>query len=216
MVRLISGPRPHAGLMSSSFTKLLSCLILALAADVSAQTPSPSATNQSEKSVSPGPGASNANTAEAPLDACSLLTGQEIEAAQGAAPRETKPTERSQGGLSVSQCYFLLPTAADSIVLIVTRRATTPDARDPKQSWKEIFHGDHENMKEPDEEKKRAKPENISGLGDEAFWTVDRVAGVLYVLKGNCYIRISVGGAGDQASKLQKSKSLGEMVLKRL
>jgi len=36
------------------------------------------------------------------------------------------------------------------------------------------------------------------------------------VLKGNSYIRISVGGAGDQATKIKKSKALAQMVLKHL
>lgn len=150
------------------------------------------------------------------MDACSLLTGQEIEAIQGAAPKETKPSAKSQRGLTVSQCYFLLPTAADSIVLTLTQRADSPDARDPRQSWEEIFHGDNENAKAREEEKESVKPQNISGLGDEAFWAPQRFGGALYVLKGNSYLSISVGGAGDQASKLQKSKSLAEMVLKRL
>jgi hypothetical protein len=38
----------------------------------------------------------------------------------------------------------------------------------------------------------------------------------LYVLKGNEFIRVSVGGAGDEASKIDKSKKLAQMVLKRL
>jgi len=36
------------------------------------------------------------------------------------------------------------------------------------------------------------------------------------VLKGNSFLRLSVGGAGDQASKIKKSKELAEMALKRL
>jgi hypothetical protein len=36
------------------------------------------------------------------------------------------------------------------------------------------------------------------------------------VLKGNCYIRISVGGAGDQAQKIESSKKLALAVLNRL
>jgi hypothetical protein len=42
------------------------------------------------------------------------------------------------------------------------------------------------------------------------------VGGALYVLKGNSYIRISVGGAGDQTQKMEKSKTLAESVLKHL
>ena len=56
----------------------------------------------------------------------------------------------------------------------------------------------------------------IDGLGDEAFWTGTRVGGALYVLKGNCYIRISVGGAGSPEQKIEKSKTLAADVLKRL
>ena len=59
-------------------------------------------------------------------------------------------------------------------------------------------------------------PEKIDGVGDEAFWLGNRFGGVLYVLKGNSFFRISVGGAGDKAAKIDKSKKLAQMVLKRI
>ena len=151
------------------------------------------------------------------LDICSLLTSKEIEAIQGAPLKDTKPRANSQGGLTVSQCYFLLPTAAESIVVTVTQRANGADARDPKQSWEEIFHGDKEKTSaRKEEEREPTAPQKITGLGDEAFWATRRFGGKLYVLKGNIYISVSVGGPGDQATKLQKSKALAEIVLKRL
>ena len=151
------------------------------------------------------------------IDACSLLTSKEIEAIQGAPLKDTKPSANSQGGLTVSQCYFLLPIAADSIVLTVTQRASGPDARDPKQLWEETFHRDNDEAEAVrEEESKSPPPEKIAGLGDEAFWAPQRFGGALYALKGNASIRISVGGAGDQAAKIQKSKALAEIVLKRL
>ena len=67
-----------------------------------------------------------------------------------------------------------------------------------------------------EEEGRSRMAEKIAGLGDVAFWIVDLVGGALYVLKGNRYIRISVGGPGDQAIKMKKSKMLAEIVLKRL
>ena len=151
------------------------------------------------------------------IDACSLLTSKEIEAIQGAPVQDAKPSTNSQGGLTVSQCYFLLPTAAESIVLTVTQRGNGPDARDPKQLWKEAFH--HENDKEEPDRKSESKsppPQNIADLGDEAFWTPLGFGGALYALKGDIQIRISVGGPGDQAAKTQKSKALAEFALKRL
>ncbi len=43
------------------------------------------------------------------------------------------------------------------------------------------------------------------------------ISNALYVLKGDCFIRISVGGAvGDTSSKLEKSKKLAEFALTRL
>ncbi len=203
--------------MRTFLTTLAFCLVLALPSCSKSKSPTLAET-QPEKSPSPKQSSAtpNAASSKAPIDACSLLTGQEIEAVQGAAPKDTKPSTHSRQGLTVSQCYFLLPVAADSIVVTLTQRADSFEASDPKQSWEEIFHSEHETEKERGEEKEAAKPDSIAGLGDEAFWSAQRFGGVLYVLKGSSYISISVGGAGDQASKLQKSKSLAETILKRL
>jgi hypothetical protein len=155
------------------------------------------------------PQQSNAETGAA---ACTLLTKEEIQAVQGETFKDTKPSHKSAAGLSVSQCYFELPTAANSVVLTVTRKAA--GGRDPSQGWQDMFHS--ERRSERKEEGAEKEPQKIDGLGEEAFWTGTRVGGALFVLKGNCYIRISVGGAGDQAQKIEKSKTLAESVLKRL
>lgn len=145
--------------------------------------------------------------------ACMLLTKEEVQAVQGDAFKDTKPSEHSAAGLIVSQCYFELPMPVNSVVLTVTRKADS--GGDPKESWREIFHREESARKkeEGEEEKKAVK---IDGLGDEAFWTGTRIGGALYVLKGNCYIRISVGGAGSPEQKIEKSKTLAADVLKRL
>ena len=145
--------------------------------------------------------------------ACTLLTKEETQAVQGEPFKSTKPSEHSSAGLLISQCYFELPTSVNSVVLTVTRKAE--GGRDPSDSWREIFHRDESASKKEEGEEEK-KPLKIDGLGDEAFWTGTRVGGALYVLKGNCYIRISVGGAGDQAQKMENSKKLAADVLKRL
>src|SRR5437764_3291670 len=70
--------------------------------------------------------------------ACLLLTREEVQAVQGEAFKDTKPSEHSETGLIVSQCYFELPMPVNSIVLTVTRKADS--GGDPAQSWREIFH----------------------------------------------------------------------------
>ena len=149
--------------------------------------------------------------------ACTLLTPEEIAAVQGEPFKSTKASTGPATGMSVSQCYFELPNTVNSVVLTVTRKAESAGARDPKENWEEIFHREHPAEREEKEREGESKQaQKIEGLGDEAFWTGTRVGGALYVLKGNAYIRISVGGAGDQAEKTKRSKALAEAVLKRL
>jgi hypothetical protein len=197
--------------MRSFFISLAVCLLFAIAGCSKPPTVEPPKSPQLASTPEAGQGPANV------IDACSLLTSNEIEAIQGAPLKDTKPSANSQGGLSVSQCYFLLPTAAESIVLAVTQRANNAGARDPKQLWKETFHREDERA-EPDRkgESKSPAPQKIADVGDEAFWAPLGFGGSLYVLKGNIQIRISVGGPGDQAAKIQKSKALAEVVLKRL
>jgi hypothetical protein len=151
------------------------------------------------------------------IDACSLLTSQEIETILNAPLKGAKPSVNAQGGVTVSQCYFLLPVASDSVVLTVTQMTEGASSQSPKESWDEMFHREKEKENAREEEESKAPPpEQVAGLGDEAFWAPRRFGGVLYVLKGNRSITITVGSGGNQETKLQKLKSLAEMVLKRL
>ncbi|MDQ6808138.1 MAG: hypothetical protein M3Z64_01730 [Verrucomicrobiota bacterium] len=149
------------------------------------------------------------------VEACSLLSTQEIEAALGEPVKETKPSGSASGGTEISQCYFALPTIVNSVSLAVIQKGRTAGARDPKGMWDEIFHREHENDRDEKEEKK-SKPLKVDGLGDESYWTGNPIGGALYVLKGNTYFRLSVGGAGDQDAKIKKCRALAECILKRL
>lgn len=192
--------QPRAG-----FTILLSLVALAAAGCSKPQTADRA--NSAPPSATP-----SVPVAPADSDACALLTKEEIQAVQGEPFKETKPSQKSSAGLIVSQCYFELPTPVNSVVITVTRKSE--GGRDPSDSWQEIFH--REKAPERKEEGEGKEPAKVEGLGDEAFWTGNRVGGALFVLKGNCYLRISVGGAGDQAEKIEKSKALAASALKRL
>jgi hypothetical protein len=147
------------------------------------------------------------------VDACTMLTSQEIESVQGEAPKETKLNETSANGFNVSQCFFTLPTFTNSISLVITKKADGPGARDPRQFWRDTFHRDQEDR---EEEGEKRPPQKVSGIGDEAYWMTSPAAGILYVLKGPSYIRISIGGPGDQQTKITKSKALAQKVIDRL
>jgi len=156
--------------------------------------------------------------------ACGLLSSSDIQSVQGEAVVDTKLSTTSEGGLNISQCFFTLPTFVNSISLSVTKRGGGKDARDPKAVWKETFGEegrDRDKKKEgrsteAEDEERAGSRQRVPGLGQEAFWMGGRVGGALYVLKGDSFFRISIGGYGDQASKLTKSKALAGKILNKI
>ena len=182
-----------------------------------------------------------ASPVQAKLDACTLLTTDDLKGVQGEAYKDAQRSDRVDGDFIVAQCYFAMPTMADSVVLNVTTAKDQPGTRTPKAFWEQTFggneekeregKGDREKDKQKDkdkaksqpaergeegEEKEAAPPERVKGLGDEAFWVASPVGGAIYVLKKDLFFRISVGGAGDQKTKLNKSKLLAQKVLTKL
>jgi hypothetical protein len=150
------------------------------------------------------------------LDACALLTGSEIQSVQGEAIKETKLSGQLAGGLAISQCFFTLPTFNNSISLIVAHKGEGLGAREPTEFWRTTFHAEKKRdktLKKSEEESD--PPRKISGLGDEAFWMGNRIAGALYVLKGNAYVRVSVGGPSDKASQT-RARMLAQKAIARL
>ena len=71
-------------------------------------------------------------------------------------------------------------------------------------------------MERQDEKEESVSPKKIDGIGEEAFWTSNRFGGILYVLKGDAFISISLGGTDDEETKIKKSKALAEKALNRL
>ncbi len=60
------------------------------------------------------------------------------------------------------------------------------------------------------------KPQPITALGEEAYWVGGPISGALYVLQGELFLRISVGGVPKESIRIAKSKSLAAAVLGRL
>ncbi len=156
-----------------------------------------------------------------PVDACSLLTSEEIESVQREAVTGTTPSGGTLGGFPSTQCVFMTVTPVNSVSVVITQSAPKA-SHGVREFWEQTFHRKADEDRpggetEGDEEgEKKAPPQGVPELGDEAFWMGTQISTALYVLKGDSYIRISVGGAGDQAVKLEKSRKLAEFALKRL
>ena len=105
-------------------------------------------------------------------------------------------------------------------------------ARSPREQWEQTFgRFDEENeadTKEAEErkegtrgagrekEEKMLAPKKIEGVGEKAFWSGNRFGGALYVLKGDVFIRVSLGGSDKEEAKIEKSKALAQKALSRL
>ncbi len=163
------------------------------------------------------------------VEACSLLTNEEIEAIQGEAIKETKPGVQLSGGMVMSQCLFRTPTAAKSVSLeVATINSANSSPPAPRQFWRNQFHA--RDLKEKERradarpakgsaaelEKEDHKPRRISGVGEEAYWVSNGVTGVLYVLQGDVFLRISIGGIREESARIEKSKALASAAAARL
>jgi hypothetical protein len=159
------------------------------------------------------------------LDVCGLITREEIQAIQGSPMTDTKSSESANDGLRMSQCYFATAESNKSISLAVTQ-SEAAGKRSARDFWNETFGayrgGDKEKKESLEErsgekrERESAPPKKVNGIGEEAYWTASRFGGALYVLKKDVFIRISVGGADNEETKLTKSKALAAKALSRL
>lgn len=121
----------------------------------------------------------------------------------------------------VTQCVFTLPTAANSIALNLSQRAEVAGGRDAREVWNEIFHADRSEREGEEEhgeerEKRDRTPDKIENLGDEAFITSLRFGAVLYVLKGERFLRVSIGGPHTPPNDTERLKALAAAAVKRL
>ena len=120
----------------------------------------------------------------------------------------------------MSQCFYTATEFSKSVNLAVVQRDPDhPGKRSPKDFWKEKFdpYQNEEPKTEKGEEKEQGPaPKKIERLGDDAYWIINRFGGILYVLKGDAFISVGIGGTDDEETKLEKSKVLAKKALQRL
>ena len=186
---------------------------------------SPAVTNMNSASpLNANAGSSNKGT----VDACKLLTADEIQTIQRDTLKEIKPSARTGGTFIISQCFYATSQFVNSVSLTVTQQSSANGAESIRELWTERFRspGSHDKERErerdnkakaPEEEEgEGAPPERVNGLGDEAYSVGNAKFGALYVLKGNQILRISVGGSHSHPESIQKMKSLAQYAVSRL
>jgi hypothetical protein len=158
-------------------------------------------------------------------DACAVLTSADVQAVQGDAVQETKPSTQPAGGLVMSQCLFRTASPSKSVSVAIASAGSVS----PRAFWQKQFHSAKSESEEREKEKPAAKgkpakeeegestwPRTIKGVGEQAYWVGSPMVGELYVLKGNTFLRISVGGIREEAARIEKSVALARLALKRM
>jgi hypothetical protein len=159
-------------------------------------------------------------------NACQLLSAREIAHVQGEAFRSAKLTESEADGLRVSQCFYALPSFTNSVSVDLMHGKTNA-------FWKAHFSNAHAERDADDdhdrdaamktapptreaEDEHQSAVRKVAGVGDTAVWSGNRMSGALYVLKGDSIVRISVGGKGSEDEKIERSRKLAAIALRKL
>ena len=163
------------------------------------------------------------------VDACSLLTRADIAAVQADSVRESRASEQRGGDLRLLQCFYTTTTFAKSVSLVVAV-ADQGATSGPAEYWEKQFSSTEEReeskrsespevkpaARDEDEEREGGPPLRVSGVGEEAYWVGNNFSSSLYVLAGDKFLRVSIGGNEDREVKLRKSKELVTRALRRL
>jgi hypothetical protein len=145
-------------------------------------------------------------------DPCGLVSDAEIRAIQGQAPAQKIPSEQPASSFRFTQCFYRTPEFTNSVSVALGIPLDTDEKRSgPRQYWQAQFY-----PKVKPGRKKKEPPKPVAGLGEQAFWVGDPVSGALYVLKGEVFLRVSVGGPPDHTEKIKRSRALALSALKRL
>lgn len=156
-----------------------------------------------------------AATAAPTPTACQVLTPRDVARVQGAKFTKARLTESADAGVTISQCFYTLPRFTDSVTVDLIRG-------NAKAFWKRHFADVNEASvlsvrRDRDEDEERGSaPRVVTGVGDKAMWSGNRLAGALYVLQGDTVIRVSVGGGGTEEQKIERAKRLAQRVAKRV
>ena len=152
--------------------------------------------------------------AAATPNACQVLTAREVARVQGAKFTKTRLTESADAGVTISQCFYTLPHFTDSVTVDLIRG-------NARGFWKRHFADVNEAsvlsvMREREEDENESKPRVVTGVGEHAMWSGNRLAGTLYVLQGETVVRVSVGGGGTEEQKIDRAKRLAQRAVRRL
>jgi len=100
--------------------------------------------------VTSSPAASSATTA-GKVDACTLLTSDDIQAVQGEPLKTTKPSQQAGHDFVIDICYYELPTPSNSVSLSLAQ-PNSDKKNSVREFWESTFGDKEQGRKEKERE----------------------------------------------------------------
>lgn len=144
-----------------------------------------------------------------PLDdgpgACALISGNEVAAARDDRITRQQQTSTTRGPFVVSRCFYQAADFHNSVglELVAGSRETT------RALWTQRF------LEFEADGIERTAPQRVTGLGDDAWWTDNGRFASLYVLLGDRYLAVDLGG-GNQENRLEVARRLAISALRQV
>jgi hypothetical protein len=131
---------------------------------------------------------------------CQMLSAEDVREVQGEAPQDAQGSEHLVGGLSMSQCFYRLPTFSKSVNVEVIRGEADTEGAALKRFWRERFHPEAIEARERERERTEERERELEREKER-----ERASG-----------QVRQGGhdekepEGEEESRPQRVKGLGE------
>jgi len=186
----------------TAITLLLCSMLAALACASKNDTQ-----NARQTALHPSPPASGADDAAragaVPKSVtCALLSNEDVKAVQDEEPADAQGSEHLAGMLSMSQCFYRLPTFSKSINLEVTRAAPGAQATAVADFWRGSFG--HAAVEEREQKRERKEEE-----GREREKELEREKASGQVREGG-HAEEEEHGEGDEGPRPQRVAGIGD------
>jgi hypothetical protein len=141
------------------------------------------------------------------IDVAAVVSKKDAESALGEAVKDPQSSNEEGTDGYYSRCKYYSQNPGRSLVLRV--RQTSGDQLAPAKQLEELMAGSS-----------KIKP--LSGFGDKAALASEGAQNnlshlvMLYVVKGNAFVTVGIGGLNDEKAALEKAKALARKILAKL
>jgi hypothetical protein len=141
------------------------------------------------------------------IDLAAIVSKKDAESTLGEAVKDPQPRNEEGADGYYSRCKFYSQNPGRSLVLTVRQASVGQPA--PIKQLEELMAGN-------------VKIKSLPGFGDKAALASEGAQNglshllMLYVVKGNAFITVGIGGINDEKAALEKAKALARKILAKL